>query len=335
LLPVAASLVTVLLWASAFVAIRHVGRDFSAGPLALGRLLVGSAVLGAVVALRAASSLAGRRRLRSRRRLPTGRQPRSGWQWPSRRQWPPLVFYGLLWFGVYNVALNAGEHRVDAGTAAMIANIGPLLLAVLAGLLLGEGFPRRLIAGSLIAFAGVVVIGLATSSRSSADTWGVVLCVLAAVAYAVAVVAQKPLLAHLPALQVTWLACAVGAVGCLPFLPGLIREAAAASPQAIGWVAYLGALPTALAFTTWAYALSRTSAGRLGSTIYLVPPLTIVMGWGLLGETPAPLAFAGGALCLGGVYLARRAPAASGKAPPRPGREAGAVAAAGDRESVS
>ncbi len=139
LLPVAASLVTVLLWASAFVAIRHVGRDFSAGPLALGRLLVGSAVLGAVVALRAVSSLAGRRRLRSRRRLPTGRQPRSGWQWPSRRQWPPLVFYGLLWFGVYNVALNAGEHRVDAGTAAMIANIGPLLLAVLAGLLLGHG----------------------------------------------------------------------------------------------------------------------------------------------------------------------------------------------------
>jgi drug/metabolite transporter (DMT)-like permease len=237
------------------------------------------------------------------------------------------VLYGLLWFGVYNVALNAAEHRVDAGTAAMIANIGPLLIAVLAGLLLGEGFPRRLIAGSLIAFAGVVVIGLATSSQSSADIWGVVLCAVAAVAYAVAVVAQKPLLAHLPALQVTWLACAVGAVGCLPFLPELIREAAAASPPAILWVAYLGALPTALAFTTWAYALSRTSAGRLGATIYLVPPLTILMGWGLLGETPAPLAFAGGALCLGGVYLARRAPAASGEAAPPPGREAAAAAA--------
>jgi hypothetical protein len=51
-LPVAAALTTVLLWASAFVAIRHVGREISAGPLALGRLLVGSALLGAFAAFR-------------------------------------------------------------------------------------------------------------------------------------------------------------------------------------------------------------------------------------------------------------------------------------------
>src|SRR6266571_712438 len=301
-LPVVASLVTVLLWASAFVAIRHVRVDFSAGALALGRLLVGSAVLGIVLGLRALSS------------------PARGRWWPSRRQWPSLVVCGLLWFGVYNVALNAAERRVDAGTAAMLVSIGPLLLAVLAGLLLGEGFPRRLLTGSVIAFAGVVLIGAATSSRSAADTWGVVLCVVAAVAYAVAVVAQKPLLAHLPALQVTWLACMIGAAGCLPFTAELARETAAAAPSAILWVVYLGALPTALAFTTWAYALSRTSAGRLGATIYLVPPLSIVMGWGLLGEMPAPLAFAGGVLCLGGVYLARRKSASSGEAPPPRGR---------------
>jgi len=308
LLPVVAALVTVLLWASAFVAIRHVGVDFSAGALALGRLLVGSAVLGVALGLRAVSSPAR-------------------WRWPSRSQWPPLVACGLLWFGVYNLALNAAERRVDAGTAAMLAGIGPILLAVLAGLLLGEGFPRRLVTGSVIAFAGVVVIGAATSSRSGADTWGVVLCVVAAVAYAVAVVAQKPLLSHLPALQVTWLACTIGSAGCLPFAPDLVRETAAARPSAIMWVVYLGALPTALAFTTWAYALSRTSAGRLGATIYLVPPLTIVMGWGMLGETPPPLAFAGGALCLGGVYLTRRAPGSSGAAAPPQGMEADAAGA--------
>jgi drug/metabolite transporter (DMT)-like permease len=71
---------------------------------------------------------------------------------------------------------------------------------------------------------------------------------------------------------------------------------------------YLGAFPTALAFTTWAYALRRTSAGRLGATTYLVPPIAVLMGWVLLGESPALLAIAGGALCLVGVYVARRAP---------------------------
>ncbi|MGZ4616647.1 MAG: DMT family transporter [Actinomycetes bacterium] len=283
LLPVGAALVTVLLWAAAFVAIRHVGTQFSAGPLALGRLLVGSLVLGVVLSLR----------------------PR---RWPSRGQWPLLVVCGVLWFGVYNVALNEAERRVDAGTAAMLVNIGPILIAILAGLLLGEGFPRRLLAGSVIAFAGVLVIGTATSSRAGADPWGVLLCVVAAVAYAVAVVAQKSLLSRLRALEVTWLACVIGAVACLPFAPGLLRETAAASPSAIGWVVFLGALPTAVAFTTWAYALSRTSAGRLGATTYLVPPLAIVLGWGLLGEAPVPLAFLGGALCLAGVFVSRRTP---------------------------
>src|SRR6185369_13166685 len=121
-----------------------------------------------------------------------------------------------------------------------------------------------------------------------ADRWGVLLCVLAAVAYAIGVVAQKPLLARLPALEVTWLACTVGAVACLPFAPQLVEEAGVARLPTLGWVVYLGAFPTAIAFTTWAYALSHTTAGRMGATTYLVPPLTIFLGWLLLDESPVP-----------------------------------------------
>jgi drug/metabolite transporter (DMT)-like permease len=304
-LPLAAALVTVLFWASAFVAIRHVRGEFSAGPLALGRLLIGSAILGAAARL----------------------QPR---RWPSGRQWALLAVCGLLWFGLYNVALNAAERRLDAGTAAMLVNIGPILIAVLAGLLLGEGFPRRLVAGSAVGFAGVAVIGLATSSRSSADSWGVLLCLLAAASYAVAVVAQKRLVTNLPGLQVTWLACTIGLVGCLPYGPQLVRETAAAGGSTIGWVVYLGVFPTAVGFSTWAYALSRTSAGRLGATTYLVPPLAVLLGWLLLGETPAPLAFVGGAVCLAGVVLARqvrRAPAPASVPAPAAADPAGEPAA--------
>jgi drug/metabolite transporter (DMT)-like permease len=46
-------------------------------------------------------------------------------------------------------------------------------------------------------------------------------------------------------------------------------------------------------------------AGRLGSMTYLVPPVVILMGWLLLGEAPAPLAIAGGFLCIAGVAVAR------------------------------
>ncbi|MGA8117776.1 MAG: hypothetical protein WCA46_29420, partial [Actinocatenispora sp.] len=49
LLPLAAIAVTLVLWASAFVVIRHLGHDLTGGPMALGRMLVASVVLGVAV----------------------------------------------------------------------------------------------------------------------------------------------------------------------------------------------------------------------------------------------------------------------------------------------
>lgn len=68
---------------------------------------------------------------------------------------------------------------------------------------------------------------------------------------------------------------------------------------------YLGVAPTAIGFVTWAYALARTTAGRMGSTTYLVPPLALLFGWAFLAEVPPRLVLPGGALCLAGVALAR------------------------------
>jgi drug/metabolite transporter (DMT)-like permease len=63
--------------------------------------------------------------------------------------------------------------------------------------------------------------------------------------------------------------------------------------------------PTGLAFTTWAYALARTSASRMGATTYVVPALVVVMSWLLLDELPGWTTFAGGVLCLAGVAVSR------------------------------
>ncbi|HEY3529349.1 MAG TPA: DMT family transporter [Nocardioides sp.] len=299
-LPLAAVATTLLLWASAFVAIRHLGADFSAGALSLGRLLVGSVALGAVA-------------------VPRG-LPR-----PSGRDWLGLVAIGVLWFGVYNVALNQGEHHVDAGTSAMLIQISPVLIAVLATLFLGERFTPWLAIGLVLAFAGVVLIGLSQPGGRN-DLVGVLLCLLAALVYSIALVIQKPLVSRLSAIHVTWLACTVGAVACLPFAGQLVDATRHASASDIWWVVYLGLFPTAIAFTTYAFALRHMTASNLGITTYLVPPITILMGWVFLGETPPGMAYAGGALALVGVAIARRktrTPAAqtSGEAGPVPAPE--------------
>ena len=58
---------------------------------------------------------------------------------PSRRDLPALAFVGVFWFALYNIALMEGERRVDAGTAAMLVNVGPILIPLLAGVFLREG----------------------------------------------------------------------------------------------------------------------------------------------------------------------------------------------------
>ncbi|HXG98111.1 MAG TPA: DMT family transporter [Gemmatimonadales bacterium] len=280
--PLLAALVSVVLWAAAFVGIRAAGRSFSPGPLALGRLALGSALLGALVLSR-----------------PTVR--------PTRRELALLVLAGVLWFGVYQVVLNEAERRVDAGTAAMLVLIAPIFIVTLAAAFLQERTTPNLLLGGALAFGGVVVIGLATSARS-ASLVGVMLCLLAALTSAVGMVAEKPVLRRITALQATWTCCAVGALFCLPYAPQLVREWRAAPTGAIAWLLFLGVFPTSIAFTTWAYALARGSAGRLAATAYLVPPLTIVLSWAMLGETPSVIAVLGGALCLIGVAIARRVP---------------------------
>lgn len=286
-LSVLALLTTVVLWASAFVGIRALGDTFSPGSLSLGRLVVGAIALTFFA-------------LPGRAPLPRGK---------------PLllvVLYGVVWFGAYNIALNAAERDLDAGTTALIVNVGPIIAALVAGVLYKEGFPRPLLIGMGVAFAGVALIAASTdrdsSSVSTATTTGVLLCVAAAAFYAFGAVAQKPALKHMEPVMSVWLGCLVGVVVCLPFAPTLIGEIGGASRHDLLWLAYLGIFPTAIGFSTWSYALKRISTGQAASTTYLVPAVATLISWLILDEVPAALAFVGGAMCLVGVAITRLRP---------------------------
>ncbi|WP_313661823.1 DMT family transporter [Cellulosimicrobium cellulans] len=293
--------VTVLLWASAFIGVRAAGHDYEPGSLALGRQLAGSVGLTAIVAVRW---------------LRSGAKP----VLPRGRVLVAVLAWGVGWFSLYNLALNAAEQHLDAGTTALLVNVAPVLVAVLAGLLLGEGFPRRLLVGMAAAFAGVAIIAAATSSGVR-DVVGVALGLAAAVLYAGAATSQKRLLARVDALTMTWVGCLAGTVALLPFAPALAADAGSAPASSTWAVVLLGLGPTAVAFTTWGYALSRLSAGRAAATTYLVPPIVVVLSWLVLDEVPAVVTLAGGALCLAGVAVATLPRRRFGPAPrvPDPG----------------
>lgn len=281
-LPVAAGAVTLVMWASAFVVIRHVAHDVSPGALGSGRLLVAALVVLPLVL-------------------------RRGWVRPTLREWALLAVGGVGWFGVYNLALNAGERHVDAGTAAMIIQIGPVIVALLAIPLFGERLHGWLVAGMVVGFAGVAVIARGSSSDADASLLGVVLVVVAAAMYAVGVLTQKVLLRRLPSVQVVLVSFLMGAVTCLPFsgdLPGIVADGGAE----LWWIVYLGVFPTAVAFTTWAFALTHTDAGALSLTTFLVPLIATGIAWLTIDEVPPSLTFVGGALAIVGVLMTRRRP---------------------------
>lgn len=190
-LPLAAAGLTLVLWASAFVGIRHLGESVSPGALSLSRLTV--MCLAVLVLMR-------------------GRPRRL----PNRSEWVLIVVGGAAWFGVYNLALNESERRIDAATAALLVQIGPILVGLLAALLLGERMTRWLLIGMAIGFGGVVLIGRASAGSEHGDLMGVLLAVVAAFTFAVGVLTQKKLLPTINALDLTFWYAVVGWVVCLP-----------------------------------------------------------------------------------------------------------------------
>jgi len=173
-LPLLAALVSVVLWAAAFVGIRAAGRSFSP---------VHSRW----------SSCAGECAVGCGRAL-SPHDPADA----SRAR--ALLLAGLLWFGVYQVVLNEAERHVDAGTASMLVLIAPIFIVALAAVFLKERTTPNLLLGGALASRGVVVIGLATSSRS-ASLVGVILCLVAALSVRDRRRAEKPVLNRMSALQ--------------------------------------------------------------------------------------------------------------------------------------
>jgi drug/metabolite transporter (DMT)-like permease len=282
LLPLLALGTTLVLWASAFVGIRFLAPHFDPGTLTLGRLVVGSLALGLTLLASA------------------------NWVSPTPREWAGMTLIGVLWFGVYNLSLNAAERLIDAGTAAMLVQISPILIALLSALFLKERVHIWLVIGMAVAFAGVVLIGTSGSGTGHSNLLGAGLCVVAALTYSISLVIQKPLVGRLSALQVTWVACTVGVLASAPFAASLAHDLSAAPVSAIAWLVYLGVFPTAIAFTAYAYALKYVPASGLGVSTYLVPPITALISLVALHEVPPAITWIGGALCLAGVALTRR-----------------------------
>lgn len=267
---------TVLLWASAFPAIRAALAAFGPAELASLRFAAASLALLLYVAWK----------------RPT---------MPSLSDAPRLLAAGGLGIAAYNLLLNGGSRSVDAGTASFVVNTAPVFTAFLGATFLGERLRPIGWFGIGLSFVGVALIAVGRGDMGFGA--GAALVLAAAVCQAAQFVLQKPLLARSGALPVTACLIWVGTAMLLPFLPSAVGAAETASTTALGAVLFLGLGPAAVAYVAWSYALSRLPVSRAASFLYLVPPVATLLAWLGLGETPGWGALLGGSIALIGVVL--------------------------------
>jgi drug/metabolite transporter (DMT)-like permease len=221
---------------------------------------------------------------------------------PKKRDIPSLVLASILGITFYNTILNYGLTTVSAATASFMIAATPIWTALLAMLLLGERLTWMGWSGVLLSFVGIGLIA-DQGGRGLHFSSGALYILLGTLAYAGYQVVQKRLLTRYSAIEFTCYSCWLGTLFMIPLGHGLIAATRTASLTATLAVVYLGIFPAAIANVGWTYALSFIPASRMSSFLYVMPVVTLAIGWLWLHEVPSALSLAGGALALAGVSI--------------------------------
>lgn len=278
-LHVVALLATVVLWASAFPAIRVGLPGLGVAGLSVWRLVVASVALACLAPLFKVRP-------------------------PHRGDLGLILLAGFAGMASYQVLLNWGEVHVAAGTASLLVAIAPVFSVLLSAAFLRTRPARSTVVGSSVALLGAAVISL--SGDSVHLSLGAVVVLVAAFAQGTYHVAIKPLLDRYTGFEVACYAMWSGTLFVLPMLPTAVHRLSEAPMSAVVSAIYLGLLPSAVGFVTWSYAVARLPVERSTAALYLVPPVALVVALVWLGERPRPLELVGGLIGIAGVVLINR-----------------------------
>ncbi|EML6320971.1 DMT family transporter [Bacillus cereus] len=269
---------TILIWGTAFPAIRMGLESYTPEHLTLLRLLIASFIL-------LLFSFIYKLRL------------------PDLKDIPAIFIFGALGFTIYHIALNYGEKTVNAGSASLIISVTPIVTAILAFVFLNEKMKLNGWIGGVMSFAGIALISFSQGDAIQLNSGGLFI-LLAAISESLFFVFQTSYLKKYGFLPFTIYTILSSTICMLIFLPGVYQEILAAPLEVNLSVIYLGVFPTVLPYIALAYIISRAGASEATSSLYLTPITACFIAWIWLGEVPTLVSIIGGVITILGIVIA-------------------------------
>lgn len=225
------------------------------------------------------------------------------------RVWVALIFVGLGATSLGFLGMFHAAEFVSPGIATVIANMQPLLAAILASMFLGEHLDGGGKAGFALGLVGIVFIAAPQLAISQAGNYalGVAYIVLAALGITISNVLIKRIAGEVDAIMAMGMQLLIGS------LPLLVGAWAFEEPRAIIWsfrfiliLASLSLLGTALVYWLWASILEQATLNRANAFSFLIPVFGLAMGALFYGETLGWPEIVGIGLTLLGIGLVTR-----------------------------
>ncbi|MDM9647371.1 DMT family transporter [Rhizobium sp. S163] len=229
----------------------------------------------------------------------TGPKPET---WADRGM---LILPGVI-LAVDLITWHLSITITSVANATLLANLAPVFVTIIGVLFMGAAVTRVFVAGLLLAIVGVVILKGGPAALGQGDLLGDGGAVLAAVAYALYILAIGRLRTRFDTVRIMLWSTASAAVCLFPF--GFFVEGHLMPTTAYGWAMVFG-----LAFISHAsgqvaitYALAYLPAAFSSLTLLLQPVVAAILAWILLSEPIGPMQAIGGLVVLAGIMIARR-----------------------------
>ena len=219
------------------------------------------------------------------------------------RDLPRLAAAGFMGITLYFLFENNGIMRLSASESSIIVGTIPILILLIEILVFKRRMKPVVIVGIVLSFLGVAGI-VARSDTVKSNPAGYLYMVGAALVWVAYTFLTKPLGLKYSLLCVTFWQIFFGTLGCIPFAIAEGQNFASISLSVWLNVAFLGVLASALGYWFYVIVLDKLGPSRSAVFINLIPVVSIVASFFLLGERLLPLQLVGGAAAITGVYLA-------------------------------